>query len=164
MLRSEYFIGLPEMVINFFRFIAEEVRQLMAELGVRKFEDLIGRSDLLDLKEGESARQARLDLSPIISTDGLAKDAPQFCTDLRNEPFDKGELAEKMLEETLPAIESKSGGRFGFEVRTSTARSARDWRARLHAAWQQRHGGCAARYRAARYGGTELRRMEPLRA
>ena len=115
-LRSEYFIGLPEMVINFFHFIAEEVRHLMAELGVRKFEDLIGRSDLLDPKEGESLRQSRLDLSPIISMDGLAKDAPQFCTDLRNEPFDKGELAEKMLEETLPAIQSKSGGRFGFEV------------------------------------------------
>src|SRR6056300_1778306 len=47
-LRQEYFIGLPEMVINFFRFIAQEVRQLMAELGVGKFEDLIGRSDLLD--------------------------------------------------------------------------------------------------------------------
>jgi glutamate synthase (NADPH/NADH) large chain len=116
-LRSEYFIGLPEMVINFFRFIAEEVRQLMAELGVGKFEDLIGRSDLLDLKEGESARQARLDLSPIVSTDGLAKDAPQFCTDLRNDPFDKGELAEQMVETCLPAIEAKSGGRFGFEVR-----------------------------------------------
>ena len=115
-LRSEYFIGLPEMVINFFRFIAEEVRLLMAELGVRKFEDLVGRSDLLKLKEGESVRQSRLDLSPIISTEGIAKDAPQFCTDLRNDPFDKGELAEQMVEEMLPAIESKSGGRFGFEV------------------------------------------------
>ncbi len=115
-LRSEYFIGLPEMVINFFRFIAEEVRLLMAELGVSKFEDLIGRSDLLDLKEGDSVRQSRLDLSPIISMDGLAKDAPQFCTDLRNEPFDKGELAEQMVEATLPAIEAKSGGRFGFEI------------------------------------------------
>ena len=115
-LRSEYFIGLPEMVINFFRFIAEEVRHLMAELGVSKFEDLIGRTDLLDLKEGDSVRQARLDLSPILSTNGLAKDAPQFCTDLRNNPFDKGELAEQMVEACLPAIEAKSGGRFGFEV------------------------------------------------
>ena len=115
-LRSEYFIGLPEMVINFFRFIAEEVRHLMADLGIARFEDLIGRTDLLELKEGESVRQSRLDLAPIVSTGGLAKDAPQFCTDLRNEPFDKGELAEAMVEAMLPAIESKSGGRFGFEV------------------------------------------------
>ncbi len=135
-LRSEYFIGLPEMVINFFRFIAEEVRQLMAELGIRKFEDLIGRSDLLDLKEGESVRQSRLDLSPIIAMDGLAKDGPQFCTDLRNEPFDKGELAEKMLEETLPAIKSKSGGRFGFEVQNFN----RSIGARLAGEIARRHG------------------------
>ena len=116
-LRSEYFIGLPEMVINFFRFVAEESRQLMAELGVRKLEDLIGRVDLLELQDGETERQSRLDLSPIVSTAGLAKDAPQFCTDLRNHPFDKGELAEEMLGAVLAAIESKSGGRFGFEVR-----------------------------------------------
>ncbi|MDH3265896.1 MAG: glutamate synthase large subunit, partial [Gammaproteobacteria bacterium] len=116
-LRSEYFIGLPDMVINFFRFVAEETRVLMAELGVRKLEELIGRVDLLELQQGNTARQSRLDLSPIISDDGLAKDTPQFCTDLRNEPFDKGELAEEMLAAVMPAIESKEGGRFGFEVR-----------------------------------------------
>jgi glutamate synthase (NADPH/NADH) large chain len=116
-LRSEYFVGLPEMVINFFRFVAEESRQLMAELGVRKLEDLIGRVDLLELQAGETERQSRLDLSPIVSSEGLAKDAPQYCTDLRNYPFDKGELAEEMLRTVLPAIEAKSGGRFGFEVK-----------------------------------------------
>ena len=116
-LRSEYFIGLPEMVINFFRFVAEESRQLMAELGARNLEELIGRFDLLELQDGDTERQSRLDLSPILSAEGLAKDAPQYCTDLRNNPFDKGELAEEMLQTVLPAIESKSGGRFGFEVR-----------------------------------------------
>jgi glutamate synthase (NADPH/NADH) large chain len=116
-LRSEYFVGLPEMVINFFRFVAEETRVLMAELGARKLDELIGRVDLLEAQAGRTDRQARLDLSPILSDEGLAKDAPQFCTDLRNEPFDKGELAEEMLAAVMPAIESKAGGRFGFEVR-----------------------------------------------
>ena len=135
-LRSEYFIGLPEMVINFFRFVAEEVRQLMADLGVAKFEDLIGRTDLLELKEGETVRQSRLDLSPILSTDGLAKDAPQFCTDPKNDPFDKGELAEQMVEACLPAIEAKSGGRFGFEVQNFN----RSIGARLAGEIARRHG------------------------
>jgi glutamate synthase (NADPH/NADH) large chain len=116
-LRSQYFVGLPEMVINFFRFVAEEVRMLMAELGMRKFEDLIGRVDLLELAESDSSRQGQLDLSPILSDAGLATDVPKFCTDLRNQPFDKGELAEEMLEATLPAITAKTGGKFGFEVR-----------------------------------------------
>ena len=42
------FSGQPEYVINFFFFIAEEAREIMASLGIRKFNDLIGRSDLLD--------------------------------------------------------------------------------------------------------------------
>jgi glutamate synthase (NADPH/NADH) large chain len=115
-LRSEYFVGLPEMVINFFRFVAEEVRERMAELGVRSLDELIGRVDLVDLQKGRTPRQARLDLSPIVSDAGLGRDVPQFCTELRNEPFDKGELAEAMLEATQDAIRNKSGGSFAFEV------------------------------------------------
>jgi glutamate synthase (NADPH/NADH) large chain len=116
-LRSEFFIGLPDMVINFFRFVAEETRELMAELGVRKLEELIGRVDLLQPEPGNTDRQSRLDLSPIVSAEGIASEAAQFCTELRNDPFDKGELAEEMLTAALPAIEAKSGGRFGFEVK-----------------------------------------------
>ena len=135
-LRSEYFVGLPEMVINFFRFVAEETRLLMADLGVRKLDELIGRVDLLELHDGVTERQSRLDLSPILSNEGLAKDAPQYCTDLRNEPFDKGELAAEMVAAALPAIENKAGGRFGFEVRNYN----RSIGARLAGEIARRHG------------------------
>ena len=47
-LREDHFIGLPEMVMNYFTFVAEETRELMASLGVRNLNDLIGRTDLLD--------------------------------------------------------------------------------------------------------------------
>ncbi len=46
------FTGQPEHVVNFFFFIAEEVRELMASIGIAKFDDLVGRSDLLDMKAG----------------------------------------------------------------------------------------------------------------
>jgi len=46
------FTGQPEHVVNYFFFVAEEVRELMAQMGMRKFEDLIGRSDLLDMRAG----------------------------------------------------------------------------------------------------------------
>ncbi|MGH8819417.1 MAG: FMN-binding glutamate synthase family protein, partial [Achromobacter pestifer] len=46
------FQGKPEHVVNFFFFIAEEVREIMAQLGIRKFDDLIGRADLLDMRSG----------------------------------------------------------------------------------------------------------------
>ncbi len=115
-LRSEYFTGLPEMVINFFRFVAEEVRLRMAELGVRRLEDLIGRVDLIELKAGETRRQQHLDLTPIISDNGVAPEKPQFCTDLRNHPFDEAALARHMLKTTLPAIDAKTGGQFEFGI------------------------------------------------
>jgi glutamate synthase (NADPH/NADH) large chain len=60
------FSGQPEHVVNFFFFVAEEVREMMATMGVRKFDDLIGRSDLLDTRQGIDHWKARgLDFSKI---------------------------------------------------------------------------------------------------
>ena len=46
------FTGQPEHVVNYFFFVAEEVRELMASMGIAKFDDLIGRADLLDMQAG----------------------------------------------------------------------------------------------------------------
>ena len=115
-LRSKYFVGLPEMVMNYFRFVAEECREIMAGLGVRKLADLIGRTEYLGILEGQTPKQKRLDLSPILSTAGLADDSPQFCVDPHNAPFDKGELAERMVRDMRAAIDGKAGGDFRYEV------------------------------------------------
>ncbi|MGB5345898.1 MAG: glutamate synthase large subunit [Woeseia sp.] len=115
-LRSNHFVGLPEMVVNFFRFVAEDVRQRLADLGARSLEDIIGRSEQLRQLPGETPRQQQLDLSRIISTAGVSDDAPRFCHEHRNEPFDRGELAELMMRKLMPAIEAKSGGEFEFFV------------------------------------------------
>jgi glutamate synthase (NADPH/NADH) large chain len=53
------FTGQPEHVVNYFFFVAEELREYMAQLGIRKFDDLIGRSDLLDVKHGIEHWKAR---------------------------------------------------------------------------------------------------------
>jgi len=135
-LRSKYFVGLPDMVENYFRFVAMECREIMASLGIRRMADLIGRTELLTIAEGETDKQRRLDLTPILSTAGLADDRPQYCLDPRNEPFDKGELAERMVRDILPAIESKSGGSFEYEVRNWH----RSIGARLSGEIARRHG------------------------
>jgi len=60
------FTGQPDHVVNYFFFVAEEVREHMARMGIRKFDDLIGRADLLDMKNGISHWKARgLDFSRI---------------------------------------------------------------------------------------------------
>jgi glutamate synthase (NADPH/NADH) large chain len=115
-LRAKYFVGLPEMVINYFRFVAQECREIMAHLGVRRLADLIGRTEYLQIKAGSTAKQRRLDLNPILSTAGLADDKPQYCLDAHNAPYDKGELGERMLEDMRQAIELRKGGRFGYEI------------------------------------------------
>src|SRR5207244_3669034 len=61
------FSGKPEHVINFMFFVAEEVREIMAELGDRKFEDLIGHAELLEVGDLSDHWKAKnIDLSPIL--------------------------------------------------------------------------------------------------
>src|SRR3546814_16612091 len=56
-LRQDHFIGLPEMVMNYFRFVAEDVREHLSKLGVRSLGELVGRSDLLNQTEGSTPVQ-----------------------------------------------------------------------------------------------------------
>ena len=67
------FAGKPEYVENFMRFIARELREYMAKLGVRTVNELVGRSDLLCMKADLSEREAKLDLSGILSFAGKEK-------------------------------------------------------------------------------------------
>ncbi len=135
-LRKEHYIGRVEMVMNYIRFVAEEVRELLAQLGFRRLEEIIGRTDLLELLPGATSRQRKLDLGPIVSDGGVAAEKPRYCTEPRNEPFDKGELAERMVRDTLPAIESGGGGSFSYRL-NNTHRSIG---ARLSGEIARRHG------------------------
>jgi glutamate synthase (NADPH/NADH) large chain len=115
-LRTKYFIGLPDMVINYFKFVARECREIMAALGVRTMAELIGHAEWLEILPGETAKQRKLDLRPVLANASLVSDKPQFCIDPHNVPFDKGALAEKMIGDMQEAIATKSGGTFAYPV------------------------------------------------
>src|SRR5579859_1883186 len=115
-LRSKYFIGLPEMVMNYFRFVARECREIMASMGVRTLAALIGRTDRLEILPGETSKQRKLDLRPVLANAALVSDKPQYCVDPHNQPFDRGVLAEQMLRDMRAAIELKRGGEFSYAV------------------------------------------------
>lgn len=115
-LRDNHYIGTVEMAMNFFKFITEETREWLARLGVRSLKELIGRVDLLEVIEGTTDKQRKLDLSPIIYSDELLKSKPQYCQVSRNEPFDKAETSERIVDAVLPAIENKTGGDFSFTI------------------------------------------------
>jgi glutamate synthase (NADPH) large chain len=115
-LRDDHFNGTVDMVVNFFTFVAMETREWLARLGVASLEELIGRTDLLEALPGDTDKQSRLDLSPILHKDESAQGQPEFCQVTSNDPFDKGEKAEEMVATTLGAIESRLGGEFEFDV------------------------------------------------
>mgnify|MGYP001634808865 CR=1 FL=1 len=72
------FKGKPEYVVNFMKFIAEELREYMAKLGIRTLDELVGRADLLKVKENiDFKRAAEVDLSKILNTD-FAKERVQY--------------------------------------------------------------------------------------
>ncbi|WP_419811897.1 glutamate synthase large subunit [Bacterioplanoides sp.] len=135
-LRDKHYIGTADMVKNYFRFVAEEVRSLMASIGVRSLEELVGRTDLLEVLDGSTQKQRNLDLTPILSNDLIPADKPHTCQVDRNRPYDEGLLAERMVEETLSAIETKAGGEFSFHI-TNCDRSVG---ARLSGEIAKRHG------------------------
>ncbi|NRA42640.1 MAG: glutamate synthase large subunit [Pseudomonadales bacterium] len=115
-LRDDHFVGTVDMVTNFFRFVAEETREIMASLGVASLKDLIGRVDLLEVLSGDTAKQAKLDLSPILYNDHIEPNLPQYCQVESNDPYDQGVLAETMVSDSLSAITDKSGGEYNFSI------------------------------------------------
>ncbi len=135
-LRDKHFIGLPQMVMNYFQFVARETQEWLAVLGVPSLEALIGRTDLLEILEGDTAKQRKLDLKPLLSTAGVADDKPMFCSEPKNEPYDKGELAEQMVADMINAITNKTGGHFAYDVRNIH----RSLGARISGEIARRHG------------------------
>ncbi len=101
------FDGKPEHVVNFFTFIAEEVRQIMAELGFRKFEDMVGRVDMLDTKDTIEHWKAKgIDLTNILHRPDVPKGVSIHHSSTQDHDLDKA-LDNVLIAQSLPAIDEK---------------------------------------------------------
>ena len=99
------FAGRPEHVVNFFFFIAEEARQIMAQLGIRKFDDLIGRSEFLDTRKGIAHWKAcGLDFARVFHQPAMPASVSRLHNDAQDHGLDKA-LDLKLIERSRPAIE-----------------------------------------------------------
>ncbi len=125
------FSGKPEFVVNFFEFIAEEVREYLARLGFRTLEEIIGRVDLLDaVLAVEHWKASGLDLSRVLYIHPLAEGAALTCQHSQDHGLDKAldntliALAEGALEEGRPVrlelpirnVNRTVGTMLGYEV------------------------------------------------
>ena len=98
------FQGKPEHVINFFFFVAEEARQLMAKLGVRKLNDLIGRTELLNMKSGIEHWKARgLDFSKIFYQPKVGPEIARLHSESQDHGLDKA-IDNRLIELAQPAL------------------------------------------------------------
>ena len=99
------FSGKPEHVVNYFFFVAEEARQLMAQLGVRKFDELIGRADLLNTQKGiEHWKASGLDFGRLFYQPNVPADVPRMHV-MNQEHGLENALDVRLIEKSKAALE-----------------------------------------------------------
>ena len=116
------FSGKPEHVVNYFFFIAEEVRQIMAQLGIKKFDDMVGRADLLDTRKGiDHWKSSGLDFSRLLAMPDVPADVPRRHIDVQDHGLDKA-LDNVLIAKSRAAIDKGEKVQF-MEVARNVNRS-----------------------------------------
>lgn len=101
------FVGRSEYLINFFRFIAQEVREILAELGFKSMDELVGRSDLLEMNDAiEHWKANGIDISNILYQPEVKEGIAKKCVQAQDHGIDKV-LDNKLIELAKPALENK---------------------------------------------------------
>ena len=113
-LRLKHFSGSPDRVINYLRFVAQDVREILSTLGYKSLNDIIGKTDLLKQLKGVTIKHNKVNLKKLLYK---VKSDQRFCTTKSNKPFDKALLAKKILKDTLPYIKSKKSKTFSYIIK-----------------------------------------------
>jgi len=100
------FSGKPEYVVNFMRFVAQEVREIMAQLGFRSFNEMVGRANVLEPKKAVAHWKAQgLDFSNILYSPDMGIGAVSYCTEAQDHGLEKCIDLSRLLEICKPALE-----------------------------------------------------------
>ncbi len=101
------FVGQPENVINYFFFVAEEVRQIMANLGIRKIVEMVGRTDLIEQNKNiKHWKASKVDLSSILYKVDLGEKDTTHCTQEQDHGLEN-QLDHKIIKLSKSALENK---------------------------------------------------------
>jgi len=102
---NHHFVGEKERVINYFKFIADDVRNHLSIMGISKLEDIIGQTQYLETIKGLDKQYKSIDLNDLLYKDESLKES-YYCTSKKNQPWDKGLLARKALKQVKTAIDN----------------------------------------------------------
>ncbi|BBX05355.1 glutamate synthase large subunit [Mycolicibacterium aichiense] len=116
-LLRERFTGKPEFVENFFMFIAEEVRELMAQLGFRTVNEMVGQVNALDTAQAaEHWKAHKLDLSPVLhEPESAFMNQDLYCSSRQDHGLDKA-LDQQLIAQSREAIDSGTPVRFSTSI------------------------------------------------
>jgi glutamate synthase (NADPH/NADH) large chain len=106
---NHHFIGEKERVMNYFKFIADDVRYHLSEMGISKLEDIIGQTQYLKTIQELDQHYKSVDLSDLLYKDDTINES-FYCTSRKNQPWDKGLLARKVLRKAKPFIDNNESG------------------------------------------------------
>ena len=111
------FTGQPEHVVNYFFYVAEEVREYMAKMGLRKFSDMVGHAEMLDMRHGIEHWKARgLDYSRLLYRPAVDKDVAIRHCEAQDHGLTKA-LDHQLIEKARPALEDRTPVRIESAVR-----------------------------------------------
>ncbi|XGB42571.1 MAG: hypothetical protein LVS60_01510 [Nodosilinea sp. LVE1205-7] len=101
----QHFMGDPDHVVNFMRFIAQDMREIMAELGFRSVNDMVGRTDVLEPKRAIAHWKAQgLDLTPILHQPQVGPEVGRYCQQAQDHGLEKSLDMTRLLDLCEPAI------------------------------------------------------------
>ncbi len=110
------FTGQPEHVVNYFFFVAEEVREYMASMGIRKFDELIGRTDLIDVRRAVNHWKAKgLNFSKVLHQPDVPASVARHHQEHQDHGIDKA-LDHKLIREASAALENRAQVRIETEI------------------------------------------------
>jgi len=113
------FNGQPEHVVNYFFFVAEELREIMAQLGFRTLDEMIGRSDLLDMRKGIAHWKAKgLDFSRVFYQPPMPAEVGRHRCESQDHGLARA-LDHKLIEAAAPAIEKGQPVRLAYKIRNA---------------------------------------------
>ncbi|MCK5900029.1 glutamate synthase large subunit, partial [bacterium] len=110
------FVGKPEHVINYFFFVAEELRNIMAKLGFRKVDEMIGRTDMLKQRTNvDHWKAGKVDLSAILHQIPVGEKDTPYCTQKQDHGLDE-QIDHKLIAESKDALELKKAVEFELPI------------------------------------------------
>ena len=118
---NHHFIGEKEKVMNYFKFIADDVRQHLSEMGISKLEDIIGQTQYLQKIQNLEAQYQAIDLKDLLYKDTKINES-FFCTSKKNKPWDKGLLVRKILKKVAIAVDKNESISLNYKI-SNTDRS-----------------------------------------